>query len=136
MCQTLFQTGFLAAVHLSRASIYNPCICYKIRQNELLSDSDFYEEIVCRYLTYSDVSSKHLIIFSRNSLTYTQSPIIRTGRIRPSAEFSVNFKNQPLGGSNLRTTSKKLRTASAQIFKAKNQFVDDSIVDGPQKRSI
>ena len=31
--------------------------------------------------------------------------------------------------------AKNLRTASAQIFKAKNQFVDDSIVDGPQKRS-
>ena len=40
-----------------------------------------------------------------------------------------------MGGSNLRTTSKNLRTASAQIFKAKNQFVDESIVDGPQKRS-
>jgi hypothetical protein len=40
-----------------------------------------------------------------------------------------------LGGSNLRTTSKNLRTASSQIFKAKNQFVDESIVDGPQKRS-
>jgi hypothetical protein len=45
------------------------------------------------------------------------------------------FKNRALGGSNLKTTSKNLRTASAQIFKAKNQFVDESIVDGPQKRS-
>ena len=66
---------------------------------------------------------------------YTQSPFIRTSLIRLSAEFLGKFKTQALGGSNLRTTSKNLRTASAQIFKAKNQFVDESIVDGPQKRS-
>merc|ERR1711956_175194 len=68
-------------------------------------------------------------------LWYTQSPSIRTSPIRTGAEFLGKFKNQALGGSNLRTTSKNLRTASNQIFKAKNQFVDESIVDGPQKRS-
>ena len=51
------------------------------------------------------------------------------------AEFWGKFKTRALGSSNLRTTSKNLRTASAQIFKANNQFVDESIVDGPQKRS-
>jgi hypothetical protein len=66
---------------------------------------------------------------------YTQSPIIRTGRIRTAAEFLGKFKNRAVGSSNLRTTSKNLRTATAQIFKAKNQFVDESIVDGSQKRS-
>ena len=68
-------------------------------------------------------------------LLYTQSPFIRTSLIRLSAEFLGKFKTRALGGSNLRTTSKNLRTASAQIFKAKNQFVDESIVDGPQERS-
>ena len=67
-------------------------------------------------------------------IIYTQSPFIRTSLIRTGAEFLGKFKNRALGGSNLRTTSKNLRTASAQIFKAKNQFVDESIVDGPQKR--
>jgi hypothetical protein len=66
---------------------------------------------------------------------YTQSPIIRTSPIRTAAEFLGKFKNQAVGSSNLRTTSKNLRTATTQIFKAKNQFVDESIVDGPQKRS-
>ena len=66
---------------------------------------------------------------------YTQSPFIRTSLVITSAEFVGKFKTQALGGSNLRSTSKNLRTASAQIFKAKNQFVDESIVDGPQKRS-
>ena len=65
---------------------------------------------------------------------YTQSPIIRTGPIRLGAEFWGKFKTRALGSSNLRTTSKNLRTASPQIFKAKNQFVDESIVDGPQKK--
>ena len=55
--------------------------------------------------------------------TYTQSPIIRTGPIRLSAEFLEKFKTRALGTSNLRTTSKNLRTASAQIFKAKNQVL-------------
>jgi hypothetical protein len=63
-----------------------------------------------------------------------QSPIIRTGRIRTDVEFLGKFKNRALGSSNSRTTSKNLRTTSAQIFKAKNQIVDESIVDGPQKR--
>ena len=67
--------------------------------------------------------------------TYTQSPFIRTSLIRTSAEFLGIFKTRALGGSNLRTTLKNLETASAQIFKAKNQFVDESIVDGLQKRS-
>ena len=52
---------------------------------------------------------------------YTQSPIIRTGRISSGAEFLGKFKNRALGSSNLRTTTKNLRTATAQIFKAKNQ---------------
>ena len=69
------------------------------------------------------------------SAHYTQSPFIRPSLIRLSAEFLGKFKTRALGGSNLRTTSKNLRTASAQIFKAKNQFVDESIVDGPQERS-
>ena len=68
-------------------------------------------------------------------MKYTQSPFIRTSLIRTGAEFLGKFKTGALGGSNLRTTSKNLRTASAQIFKAKNQFADESIVDGPQKRS-
>ena len=62
----------------------------------------------------------------------TQSPFIRTSLIRLSAEFLGKFKTRALGGSNLRTTSKNLRTASAQIFKAKNQLVE-SIVDVPKK---
>ena len=70
-----------------------------------------------------------------NLFKYTQSPFIRTSLIRLSAEFLGKFKTRALGGSNLRTTSNNLRTASAQIFKAKNQFVDESIVDGPQERS-
>ena len=57
---------------------------------------------------------------------YTQSPFIRTSPIRTNAEFLWKFKTWALGSSNLRTTSKNLRTASAQIFKAKNQFVDES----------
>ena len=63
-------------------------------------------------------------------LEYTQSPFIRTSLIRTSAKFLGKFKIRALGGSNLRTTSKNLRTASDQIFKAKNQLVDESIVDG------
>ena len=65
--------------------------------------------------------------------TYTQSPFIRTSLIRTDAEILEKFKNRALGGSNLRTTSKKLRNASAHIFKAENQLVDESIVDGPKK---
>jgi hypothetical protein len=61
---------------------------------------------------------------------YRQSPFITTSLIRTGAEFLGKFKNPALGGSNLRTKSKNLRTASAQIFKAKNQCVD-----GPQKIS-
>ena len=54
---------------------------------------------------------------------YTQSLFIRTGPIRLGAEFWGKFKTRALGSSNLRTTSKNLRTASAQIFKAKNQVL-------------
>ena len=68
-------------------------------------------------------------------LLYTQSPFIRTSLIRTSAELLGKFKTRALGVSNLRTTLKNLRTTSAQIFKAKNQFVDEFSVDGPQKRS-
>ena len=64
---------------------------------------------------------------------YTQSPFIRTSPIRTNAEFLWKFKTWALGSSNLRTTSKNLRTASAQIFKAKNQFVDESIMDAHKK---
>ena len=53
----------------------------------------------------------------------TQSPLIRTGPIRLGHEFLGKFKARALGSSNLRTTSKNLRTASAQIFKAKNQVL-------------
>jgi hypothetical protein len=60
-------------------------------------------------------------IFAHYLIVYTQSPIIRTGRIRTDAEFLGKFKNRALGSSNLRTTSKNLRTTSAQIYKAKNQ---------------
>ena len=66
---------------------------------------------------------------------YTQSPFIRTSPIRLNPEILGKFKTRALGSSNLRTTSKNLRTASAQIFKAKNQFVDELIVDSSQKRS-
>ena len=55
--------------------------------------------------------------------TYTKSPIIRTGPIRLGPEFWGKFKTQALGSSNLRTTTKNLRTASAQIFKAKNRVL-------------
>ena len=54
---------------------------------------------------------------------YTQSPIIRTSRIRLDPEILGKFKTRALGSSNLRTTSKNLRTASTQIFKAKNQVL-------------
>ena len=54
---------------------------------------------------------------------YTQSPFIKTSLIRTGAEFLGKFKNPALGGSNLRTKSKNLRTASAQIFKAKNRVL-------------
>ena len=62
---------------------------------------------------------------SLSSLTYvyTQSPIIRTSPIRLDPEILGKFKTRALGSSNLRTTSKNLRTASAQIFKAKNQVL-------------
>jgi hypothetical protein len=48
----------------------------------------------------------------------TLSPIIRTGLLRPAAEFLVNFKKQPEGRSNLRTTSKNLRTAHCSDFQS------------------
>ena len=51
---------------------------------------------------------------------YTQSPIIRTSTIRLDPEILGKFKTRALGSSNLRTTSKNLRTTRAQIFKAKN----------------
>ena len=51
---------------------------------------------------------------------YTQSPFIRTTSIRLDAEILGKFKTWALGSSNLRTTSKNLRTTRAQIFKAKN----------------
>ena len=51
---------------------------------------------------------------------YTQSPFIRTTSIRLDAEILGKFKTRALGSSNLRTTSKNLRTTRAQIFKAKN----------------
>merc|ERR1712037_751949 len=51
------------------------------------------------------------------------SPFIRTSPIRLDPEILGKFKTQALGSSNLRTTSKNLRTASAQIFKAKNQVL-------------
>ena len=48
---------------------------------------------------------------------YTQSPFIRT-----SADFLGKFKTRALGGSNLRTTLKNLRTANAQIFKLRTNL--------------
>ena len=72
---------------------------------------------------YSNGTSKH---FPNPFDEYTQSPIIRTSPIRLNPEILGKFKTRALGSSNLRTTSKNLRTASAQIFKAKNQFVDES----------
>ena len=51
---------------------------------------------------------------------YTQSLFIRTTSIRLDAEILGKFKTRALGSSNLRTTSKNLRTTRAQIFKAKN----------------
>ena len=57
----------------------------------------------------------NIFLFARKMNRYTQSPFIRT-----SAEFLGKFKTQALGSSNLRSTSKNLRTTRAQIFKAKN----------------
>merc|ERR1711997_1337131 len=93
---------------------------------------------VCSNGFYADISNQHQVQQYKSclqSFLYTQSPFIRTSLIRTSTEFLGKFKSRALGGSNLRTKSKNLRTASAQIFKAKNQFVDESIVDGPQERS-
>ena len=87
--------------------------------------------MLCRF-RHSDSSQSGVVEKEKD---YTQSPIIRTGLIRTGAEILGKFKNRALGCSNLRTTPKNLRTASAQIFKAKKQFVEESIVDGPQKRS-
>ena len=53
-------------------------------------------------------------------MKYTQSLIIRTDPIRLGAEFWGKFKTRALGSSNLRTTSKNLRTTRVQIFKDKN----------------
>ena len=58
----------------------------------------------------------------KDELTYTQSPFIRTSLIRTSTEFLGKFKTQAFGGSNLRTTSKNLRTTTSQIFKAVIHF--------------
>ena len=69
------------------------------------------------------------LFFLFNYFGYTQSPIVRTGRIRLDPEILEKFKTRALGSSNLRTTSKNLRTASVQIFKTKNQFLDESIVE-------
>ena len=52
-----------------------------------------------------------------------QSLIMRDGRIRNGAEILGKFKNRALGSSNSRTTLMNLRTASAQIFKAKSQVL-------------
>ena len=54
-------------------------------------------------------------------MKYTQSPFIRTTSIRLDAEILGKFKTRALGSSNLRTTSKNLRTPRAQIFKAESQ---------------
>ena len=69
---------------------------------------------------YSNGTSKH---FPNPFDEYTQSPIIRTSPIRLNPEILGKFKTRALDRSNLRTTSKNLRTASAQIFKAKNQVL-------------
>ena len=75
------------------------------------------------YLALVEYSTKWIRIKWGPGVFYTQSPFIRTSLIRLSAEFLGKFKTRALGGSNLRTTSKNLRTASAQIFKAKNQVL-------------
>ncbi len=49
---------------------------------------------------------------------YTQSPIIRNGPIRLSAEFWGKFKKRALGRSNLRNTSKNLRNAQCSDFQS------------------
>ena len=49
---------------------------------------------------------------------YTQSPIIRNGPIRLSAEFWGKFKKRALGRSNLRNASKKLRNAQCSDFQS------------------
>ena len=72
-------------------------------------------------VVFSWPSRSSQYIKSGEQALYTQSPIIKTSRIRTADEFLGKFTNQAVGSSNLRTTSKNLRTATAQIFKAKNR---------------
>ena len=74
------------------------------------------------YVIYNKVTRKSKLCRcpALGASVYTQSPFIRTTSIRLDAEILGKFKTRALGSSNLRTTSKNLRTTRAQIFKAKN----------------
>ena len=116
-------------------------VCWLLRTSSWLLSENF--DFIVTFIIYHhatfliyhfrggpwSVSLFHRYVISRQWI-YTQSPFIRTTTIRLNAEILGKFKTRALGSSNLRTTSKNLRLTSAQIFKAKNQFVD-----GPQKRS-
>ena len=65
---------------------------------------------------YVDSASNSLE--KKSSVNYMQSPIIRNGPIRLSAEFWGKFKKRALGRSNLRNASKKLRNASKKLRNA------------------
>ena len=53
-----------------------------------------------------------------STLTYTQSPFIRTGPIRLGAEFWEKFKTRALGRSNLRNAPKNLRNPQCSDFQS------------------
>ena len=95
-------TKFCAVFRHSYVMLIHFGILYVVQQNHAMNKSNF------RQYKY---------------VNYTQSPIIRTGRIRTAAESLGKFKKLAVGSSNLRTKSKNLRTATAQIFKAKNRVL-------------
>ena len=121
--------NFANCMYVTLYKEYEYDICKYAKTNMKLSILYLSLIIIRKYIVNFGKVGTYLLMY------YTQSPFIRTSLIRISAEFLGKFKTRALGAANLRTTSKNLRTASAQIFKAKNQFVDESIVDGPQKRS-
>ena len=88
----------------------------------LSNDYTFSLELVSKELNHF-AAILHVYAGGLNFMKYTQSPFIRTGPIRLGAVFWGKFKTRALGSSNLRTTSKNLKTASAQIFKAKNRVL-------------
>jgi hypothetical protein len=98
--------------------------CFLLRRHEatVVSDQGSLAKPLLMLAWVTNVSTSP-DLYIEFSTEYTQSPVIRTSCIRTDAEFLGKFKNRALGSSNLRTTSKNLRTASAQIFKAKNRVL-------------